>query len=365
MPAEDQQVARLRAALTDLAAADAGDLLAEARAQARARVRQILSETLVEEMLERLHGELERPRPEPAPAAGTPPRSPTPPPRRATPPARHPAAPAPTPSPPSGEPGWYVYGVIGAETAPAWTLQGVDPAHPVTIVRQACLAAVVSQVAIEDFGEARLREHLADMAWVETTARAHEDVLEQTRAQVTVIPMRMCTVYRNEAGLREMLRREEPALTDALAHLAGKTEMAVKVFAERRRAESALEAEAGMPEAEGAGAGAAYMERRRRERDRAEAVERRLEEFTAEIHERLCSVSADGLVAPPQRPEATGRPGEMILNGVYLVADDALDAFDQEVSALREAFAEPGLELETTGPWPAYNFVPGTIGAAW
>ena len=67
----------------------------------------------------------------------------------------------------------------------------------------------------------------------------------------------------------------------------------------------------------------------------------------------------------PQRPAASGHPGEMILNGVYLVEADALEAFRTEVAELSEAFAPSGIELEMTGPWPAYNFVPGTIGAAW
>jgi hypothetical protein len=55
----------------------------------------------------------------------------------------------------------------------------------------------------------------------------------------------------------------------------------------------------------------------------------------------------------------------MVLNGVYLVSDDEQRAFDTRVAELRETFGPIGLELVQTGPWPAYNFVPGTIGAAW
>jgi hypothetical protein len=254
-----------------------------------------------------------------------------------------------------------VYGVIGPETAPAWTGPGIDPAHAVSTLRDGSVAAVVSRVAFEEFGEARLREHLADMAWVEATARAHEHVLEQTRAQVTVIPMRMFTVYRSEGGVREMLRREAAALTEALAHLDGKTEMGVKVFADRARAQPEPDRE----EVDASGAGAAYMERRRRDRDRAEEEARRLEQAAEEIHERLAEIAAQARATPVQRPEASGHAGEMILNGVYLIEDGSLERFAQEVSELQEAFATSALELELTGPWPAYNFVPDTIGAAW
>jgi hypothetical protein len=55
----------------------------------------------------------------------------------------------------------------------------------------------------------------------------------------------------------------------------------------------------------------------------------------------------------------------MVLNGVYLIPDDAQKRFHAEVHVLEAEFAPLGVELELTGPWPAYNFVPGTIGAAW
>jgi hypothetical protein len=301
-------------------------------------VREILIDALVDSMLEGVRHALHRPKP----AVAAPPA----------------AAAAPAPPPP--ELGWYVYGIVAADAAPLWTTAGIDAAHAVSTLREGSVAAVVSRVAFEDFGEARLREHLADMAWVEATARAHEGVLEQTRAQVTVVPMRMCTVYRSEDGLREMLRREAVALTEALAHLDGKTEMGVKVFADRSRVEADAE-----PEVEGPNAGAAYMQRRRRERDRAEEVAERLERAAQEIHERLAARAAEARVTPVQRPEASGRAGEMILNGVYLVEDDSLEQFAQEVSELEEAHGPPGVRLELTGPWPAYNFVPDAIGAAW
>jgi hypothetical protein len=336
MSAEDPRVQRLQSALDELVAADVGELLGEARVDARARVRRILADALVDSMLDSVRRQLAQ---------------------QASTPSASTASPA-----PSGELAWYVYGVIAADAAPAWTLPGIDRAHGVTSVREGDVAAVVSRVALEDFGEAQLREHLADMAWVEATARAHEGVLEQTRAQVTVVPTRMCTVYRTEDGVRDMLRRQAVALTEALDHLEGKTEMGVKVFA---GPEPARAPEETVPELEGPGAGAAYMERRRRERDRGEQAAGRLEQATDEIHERLCALSAEARLTPPQRPEASGHPGAMIQSGVYLVADDALDRFRREVSSLQDRFGSHGLELELTGPWPAYNFVPNAIGATW
>jgi hypothetical protein len=91
----------------------------------------------------------------------------------------------------------------------------------------------------------------------------------------------------------------------------------------------------------------------------------RLDRYAEEIHHRLELVSADAAVTPLQRPEVSGHTGEMVLNGVYLVPDAGEDEFHAVVEELRAAFSDRGLSLLVTGPWPAYNFVPGTIGAAW
>ncbi|MBV9604762.1 MAG: GvpL/GvpF family gas vesicle protein [Solirubrobacterales bacterium] len=346
MPRSDDSLERLRAAIDELAAIDAAELLAEARIEARARVRTSLTDALAHSMLEQLHDQL------PAPVDDRPPA-----------PARPEPRPAPTPrrSEPPGEPAWYVYGVVSSDAELDGELNGVDPAQPVTILREGALAAVTSQVPLEEFDEARLREHLADMAWVEATARAHEAVLERLCEQMTVIPMRMCTVYRTEGGVREMLHREADALQDALEHLSGRAEWGVKAFLSLSD-----DGPHAQPETEtGQSRGAAYMERKRTQRERRQQVLATAEETANAIHDRLGTLADDDQVIPLQRPEASGHRGDMILNGVYLVADEALDHFHEGVRALQAQFEPDGIEIVPTGPWPAYNFVPGTIGAAW
>ena len=74
-------------------------------------------------------------------------------------------------------------------------------------------------------------------------------------------------------------------------------------------------------------------------------------------HERLLAAAADGRANPLQRPEATGRSGEMILNGAYLVETDREEAFREALASLRSSYEADGVRYELTGPWPPYNFV--------
>src|SRR6185312_12455041 len=97
-----------------------------------------------------------------------------------------------------------------------------------------------------------------------------------------------------------------------------------------------------------ASSGAAYMERKRTERERRQRTLDMAEDAVAVIHERLSTAAADAQLIPLQRREASGHSGEMFLNGVYLVADETLDGFHEEVRALRAEFDPHGIELICT-----------------
>jgi hypothetical protein len=343
VPASDEPARRLRLAVEDLAEADLVDVLAEARADARARVRAVLADIFAESMLEQVERRRAASAPQPAPASAS----------RVDPRESD-----------AGELAWYVYGVIAATGFEADPVpQGVDPSQAVQTLQERSLAVVCSQVAVDDFDDARLRANLADMTWIERVARSHEGVLEWTQQHTTVVPMRMCTVYRDEQGVRDMLRREAESLGGALAELEGRDEWAVKVLFDRSAVTKAPREES---EAEASpDSGAQYMRRRQRELEQKEENAQALEAAAGRIHEQLIACAADALVAPAQRPEASGLAGEMVLNGVYLVDREAIDEFHELVRALQEEHREQGLTLVETGPWPAYNFVPGAIGAAW
>ncbi len=204
-------------------------------------------------------------------------------------------------------------------------------------------------MAAHEFAEDQLRANLGDMEWVERVARRHEASLEEVRSRATVVPMRMCTVYRTQDGVREMLRREASNLDEALSHLDGKTEWGLKGFVDPRRFAEHHSPQTDAEE-EGAGEGASYMQRRRQERDADERMKELIEQTAAEIHERLVVVADDALVLPPQRPELSGHDGEMALNAAYLVDDGAEGGFREAVDELQEEFAAHGIRARDH--WP-------------
>jgi hypothetical protein len=352
---------RLRDALAEFVADDVSGLLAEARSEARTRVRTILAEVMAESMLEQARREAGAGEPSPRPPR---PRQRTEPPERAHPVRRVEATRPPRPDGSSSATdarddalGYYVYGVMATDGAVPSELAGVDPAHAAAALAGADLAALVSRVPLAEFNEERLREHLGDIAWVETMARRHEQVLEAAAAHGTVIPMRLCSIYRDAAGVRAMLERESGPMHDALRLLDARSEWGVKLFSVPVPESPAPDAKEHSP-----GSGAAYLEQRHQAHRRRESAAEKLTGVAESIHARLGALAARALVIPPQRPEVSGHAGEMVLNGVYLIDDAALTSFHETVGALQDEFGAGGVELVATGPWPPYNFVPDAIG---
>lgn len=264
--------------------------------------------------------------------------------------------------------GWYVYGVVLAAADAEPQLEKADPDHRIVTLVEGEIAAVARQVPLAEFGEEPLHEHLSDIGWVESTARAHQSILDQlVAARLTVLPMRMCTVYRTETSVRDWLRGEEAVLQEAITELVHKTEWGVKVFVEPADETVAptdggdLGQEDPHPQSS---PGVAYIRRLRAARDERAHAQSLVQQAVEDIHRRLQALSSDALVIPPHRPEVSGHAGAMVLNGVYLVPDDASTHFHAAIDELQAAYGAGGIELETTGPWPAYNFVPARIGAS-
>jgi len=231
---------------------------------------------------------------------------------------------------------WYVYGVV--ESSLASRLEA-------RVVEEGELAAVVDSVSLTVFGEEALEEHLNDRAWLETHARAHQEVLQEISLAGPVVPFRFGTIYHEADDVRGMLRARSSELAAALARVRGRVEIGVKAWA----------GQAPVQPAAAPSTGRAYLEQRLGAQERARAATAQLAEAARDSHLRLLSRAVEGVANRPQPRELTGRDEAMILNGAYLVAD--VDPIRHEIEQLATDYGTHGISFELTGPWPPYNFV--------
>jgi hypothetical protein len=272
-------------------------------------------------------------------------------------------------TPGTGEPGTlaYVYAVGrdggGLEAAVHHARRGAAgvAGAPVHLVGAAGLAAVVGAVPAQEFGAAGLRTRLDDLGALETLARAHHGVVAALFGTVTVLPMRLATVYADEAKVTGMLTERAGTFDAMLRRLDGNREWGVKVYADPR---------ADVPQPSTAspagGPGRAYLQQRRSARDARQRILADARWTAGRVAELAAVFAVDRAVHRPQDPAlattlgaGAGRapgtaPGENVANLAFLVPAERGEEFHAALAALD--VTRPGVRVEVTGPWAPYSF---------
>ncbi|MFF2569032.1 GvpL/GvpF family gas vesicle protein [Streptomyces sp. NPDC058084] len=256
----------------------------------------------------------------------------------------------------------YVYAVAagGAELDDvASQVTGIDGAALCRVAGPGGLTALVSPVDALRFAEDTLPAQLEDLDRLESIARAHHTVVDAAFSRAAVLPLRLATVYRDEAGVVGMLSDRQVSFERLLHTLHAHAEMGVKVYA-------LAPAESG-PKSLAAGEGTdspgrAYLQRRRAQRRAADDVYRAASEAAdaaVRLAERHSSARA---VHRPQQNEWSAGRGENVANDAYLVPVASLDVFRADIAALSDPAS--GVVVEVTGPWAPYSFAgPAAVGA--
>lgn len=241
--------------------------------------------------------------------------------------------------------GVWVYAVAADDRAAGLDeVTGVAGEVPRAITA-AGLTAVAGDVALAEFGEAALRRNLEDLDWLEATARAHHQVIDAVARQGPVVPMRLATVYRDDANVGVALAERGADFRAALERTAARQEWGVKAYAAR----PAAPATAGP-----ASSGAAYLQRRRQELSAQQDTTRAATAAAEQVHAALSRLAAGTRLHPPQSPQLTGNSAPMILNAAYLLDSGLGQRFAEAVAGLAEQ--HQAVRLELTGPWPPYSF---------
>ena len=203
----------------------------------------------------------------------------------------------------------WVYGVVDGEPPGPPPCVGVDGHHRVELVRADGLAALASRVPRPRFDAHVLCRALQQPRTFEALVRTHQDVLREALALGAVLPFGFATVFKSEAAVRALLRRDRARLDGALARLRGMTEWSLKAYVKESRAGALVE----------------------------------------ELHERLAATTTGAA----RLPCAERR---LALNAAYLVADADATVFATLVWTLAREHDRDGIALELSGPWPAFHF---------
>lgn len=246
--------------------------------------------------------------------------------------------------------GRYLYAITRGVSAEVLTGSGGLAGGDLETVEHRGLAAVVSTVRLDEFGEEGLRRNLEDLAWLEKVARGHDAVVQTVAAHGPTAPLRLATICLDDDGVRARLDEWHDALVEVLDRVQGRMEWSAKTFA---RSGAATDESPSAP-VEGKGAGVAYLQRKREATQRRMQSEERALELAEEIHRALQQHAVASRRLPAQDPRLTGHEGVMTLNGAYLVPVEEAEEFAATLRALSDE--HPDAHLEAGGPWPPYSF---------
>ena len=240
----------------------------------------------------------------------------------------------------------HAYGLVHeVRTLPA---HGIAEADVRTIAFHD-LQVVVSDLAVDSFGEAAWAEHGEDTRWVAPIAEAHHEVLQHLVDHGDVLPLHLPGIYPSDEALIAALESSRSHLERAWRFLAGRVEWSLQVFPTAASRES---------EAPAPRSGREYLERRRSQQDARNEQRGRRELLLANTHEALARESAASVVRAPLDGVVTGREEPMLLNSAYLVPREEEQRFLRVAEEHHnQLVVDAGMRVEVSGPWPPYSFV--------
>ena len=190
---------------------------------------------------------------------------------------------------------------------------------------------MVGSVAAQRFDEEGIARDLEDLRRLEVLARAHHGVVAALAEDGPVAPVRLATIFRDDDGVRTLLRERAEELTTLLDRLGTCREWGVKVWA---TGSPAPPEPAATPATTTNGPpGTAYLMRRRAEREAGSRLHAHGTALADRLHAALAGIAVAEQRLALQDASLSGRREEMLLNATYLVRREDEDAFRSTAGA--------------------------------
>ena len=221
--------------------------------------------------------------------------------------------------------------------------------------------ALISSVSPDDFSEANLKKHLADMGWVEKNIRLHEKVIEEIMKDQSVLPFKFGTIFENEENVEKLLKTNNGDFKAVLANLDGKEEWGLKIYCNSgyfkdalcSKDERIIEKE---KEIAAAGKGKAFFLKKKKDEIIKDIINEKISEYTKDCFDKLKVTAMDTRINNILPKEVTEKQEDMVLNAAFLINNKRIKEFEDVLAHLKAKYADKGLIFDYTGPWPPYNF---------
>lgn len=235
---------------------------------------------------------------------------------------------------------------------------GVDGKHSLEIISLGNLAAIVSQVSLQEFGEESLRESLQDVKWLEKNVRAYDEITRKLFQKTAFIPVRFGTVYLTKERISESIADYKNQILTLLNSLEGKIEIGIKFYFNREKLfDEVISTDKEVKELEKKlekeSPGKAHFLRKKFD----VLVDKKIKLWSDSTSDKVfsCLQEFSSYIQPLNLRLQEG-PDVMFLNVACLLVKENIEEFKNKVQELLSSDDLKSTKCEFTGPWPPYSF---------
>lgn len=258
----------------------------------------------------------------------------------------------------------YLYGLVPTEETkqisfPA--LEGMDKNNPIYTLCFDDITAFVCDLPSVEYSEEMLKEKIEqDMKWLQDKAMHHHETLLFLQKHYTLLPMKFCTVYKSKDSCQKRIVDNKEKTLSSLQLLKKSEEWNIKVYAHTNHFKSYLltyseTIQKKKEEINTLPPGRQFFERKKIERLIEEETEKEQLSLCDHLHSEISPYAAYHTIKNNWSQKITGDSYSMCWNSIYLLSKSNVESFLKAISNKQALYKNMGLNIEVTGPWPAYH----------
>ena len=248
----------------------------------------------------------------------------------------------------------YVYAITRKPAIP--DCDAVDGTRHFGTVCGGDVCATFTHVDDGAFSQEVIDRRAGDLEWLGAIGYRHQAVIAALMDAAAVIPLRAFTMFSSESALREHLVAQSNLFSKILDRLDGKREYTLRIELDPQRWNDALVARveslrALAAEIDAASSGKAFLLRKKLDEEKKRASREAEQQLVAEIEKEVAGKLTCDVVSE-SRVEREGAFPQINV----LIDRDEESRLQELHGMLADRFADQGVTLAITGPWPPYTF---------
>jgi len=215
-----------------------------------------------------------------------------------------------------------------------------------------------------DFEGTEAESNLASIEWLTPRVLAHDAAVSALSKAAPFYPAGFGTLFSSHEAISKLLDAESLNLTNYLASVCGREEWGIKCMADMQISVLKYAEKEGLNPSASVTSGKDYLKSKQILKSIDGKTKQWLNDLTFSIQQTLEALFGEVVVRSRSSQAERTQQDELISSLAVLSLQSESDKLNQWIESWNATqFAQTGLSLELTGPWPPYSFCPSLTGS--